>query len=129
MRVSVRNACIFLIQIILILPATSCSDKSYADDDINHGAEYLDAGDYESAIAMFDKAISHDPASSDAYNYRGLTYYEMDQPVFAMSDLDKSIELDPDNCAPHDNLGLLFKSLEDFDTAMESFNRSIKLFG
>jgi len=55
--------------------------------------DYL--GNYNQAIADYDKVIELDPKDSETYINRGRTYYYLGNYNQAIADYDKVIEFDP----------------------------------
>lgn len=76
-------AAVFIVIITIIVGLTELSDFSDGVTDlsvaniIDQGIEYHDQGEYELAIAEYDKAINKDPANPDAYNNRGVSNIEL----------------------------------------------------
>ena len=56
-----------------------------------------DAGDYESAIADFTRALELDPNDANAWHNRGLIYSDIDEPEKAIADYGRAIEINPDD--------------------------------
>jgi len=97
------NFKIFLILTILAGCGNIESDKLY-----NQGTELLKKGQYDQAIANFDKAIEINPRYAEAYNNRGIAYTKKGQYDKAISDYNKAIELDPTN-----DMGAMVEKNED----------------
>ena len=75
----------------------------------NRGNVYLKRGQFQTAVADYDKAIALDPEFAMAYNNRGLAYagqYQFDR---AIADYSKAIELDPKLAVAYDNRGLMYR--------------------
>ena len=62
---------------------------------LERGSDYLQADDYDLAIASFDKAIELDSQFAFSYASRGIAYYYKNYFDEAIADFDKAIELDP----------------------------------
>ena len=63
----------------------------------NRGFEYTKKGDYEQAIADFDKAIDLRPKFIQAFNSRAAIHIELGLDELAFADVDEAIEITPDH--------------------------------
>jgi tetratricopeptide (TPR) repeat protein len=63
----------------------------------NRGNAYDDKGQYDRAIADYDKAIAINPADADAFNDRGATHSAMRKYDLAIKDYDKALGFKPSN--------------------------------
>ena len=61
----------------------------------NRGFEYTKKGDYEQAIADFDKAIDLRPKFIQAFNSRAAIHIELGLDALAFADVDEAIEITP----------------------------------
>jgi len=64
----------------------------------NRGTVHIAKGEYDKAIACFDKAIAIAADFPEAYCNRGTAYYQKGECDLAIADFDRAVELDPD-CA------------------------------
>ena len=71
--------------LIFLLFTTICFSQSEVNDLIQQGIEYHDAGQYDSAIATYKKALEIEPQST-------MIYYELAFSYFKKGDYDKAIE-------------------------------------
>jgi tetratricopeptide (TPR) repeat protein len=62
---------------------------------LNRGLARNQKSDYDGAISDFDKAISLDSKSADAYNARGLAHYYKVDLERSIADYDKAIAINP----------------------------------
>ena len=67
---------------------------------MNRGIGYYDKGDYDRAIADYDKAIELNPKLAPAYNDRGNVYSAKGDYDRAIADFDKAIELTQNTPSP-----------------------------
>jgi tetratricopeptide (TPR) repeat protein len=93
----------------------------------NRGITKYKNGDYEGALADFNKTISLDPGFTLAYNYRGLVKDRLGDKDGAMADLDRAIEYVPDFPDAYNNRGSLKRELQDYAGALADFTRAIQL--
>jgi tetratricopeptide (TPR) repeat protein len=93
----------------------------------NYGKVLMDYGDYQGAMAYFDKALFINPAYESAYSNRGLAKVYLQKYKEAKADLDKAIGLDKLNYSSYNSRGIARYYLEDTTGALEDFNISIIL--
>jgi Flp pilus assembly protein TadD len=74
----------------------------------NRGIAYGEKGQYDQAIADFNKAIEINPRYDKAYNNRGIVYRLKGQYDQAISDFNKAIEINPTDAQAYNNLAWLF---------------------
>ena len=120
---------IFLILTILAgCAATEKINETDSDEQLNQGIALLEEGQYDRAIAYFNKAIELNPRDADAYNNRGLAYFEgKGQYDKAIVDYNKAIELNPRSAAAYNNRGLAYGYKGKYDKAISDCNKAIEL--
>jgi tetratricopeptide (TPR) repeat protein len=69
----------------------------------NRGNAYDDKGQYDLAIADYDKAIAINPNDADAFNDRGATHSAMRKYDLAIKDYDQALRLKPDSAIALNN--------------------------
>ena len=99
-------------------------NPDYADAYYNRGLAYFYEGDYDRAIADFDKAIELKPDDAVAYNNRGNAYADKGKYDRAIADFDKAIELKPDDAVAYNNRGAAYFKKGDHDQAIADFNKA-----
>lgn len=105
----------------------SVSSMSQSEALLRSGYEKYRAGDYEGAIADYDKSIDLDDQNADAFNERGLAKYGLQNYQAALSDYDQALTLDDRHSNAYGNRGLTKHALKDYQGAIEDYNQSIRL--
>ena len=80
--------------------------KSQALAYFNRGTSFHNEGQYDMAIADFEKVIGLDPEDAGAYNSRGAAYAAKDQLDLAVADYGRALKLQPDHADALFNRGL-----------------------
>jgi tetratricopeptide (TPR) repeat protein len=93
----------------------------------NRGTAYYDKGDYERAIADYDKAISFQSDKANALNNRGLAYQKKGNHGRAIADFNAALRADPNNSIAFNNRGSAYYHLGDYAGANADFNEAIRL--
>jgi tetratricopeptide (TPR) repeat protein len=86
-----------------------------------------DSGDFDGAIAAFDRAIELDPASAEAYANRGVSWSEQGKHQRALADYNKALEIDPEYATVYYNRGNAWDDAGEYDLAIADFNTAIGL--
>ncbi len=97
----------YLVIFLLILSVTGCvasSEKAVVYND--RGFAFYEKGQYDQAIADYDKAIEINPKLAMAYNNRGLVFDGTGQFDRAIADYNKAIEINPEFSIAYNNRGL-----------------------
>ena len=76
--------------------------------DYMNGVRYLNAREYDDAIAKMSIVIRLIPDFELPYNYRGVAYYHNEQKQLALEDFNKAIELNPELAIAYRNRGVLY---------------------
>jgi tetratricopeptide (TPR) repeat protein len=114
---------IFLILSILVGCATTEDTLLY------QGIALLEEGQYDHAIACFNRVIEINPRHADAYNNRGLAYSggkgQYDQGI---SDFNKAIEINEKDAWAYNNRGLAYaEGKGQYDKAISDYNKAIEI--
>ena len=91
------------------------------------GNEYYEKGDFDNAIANYNKAIEIDPTYDKAYYNRGLAYACKEDYDRAIADINKVIELKPNFAEAYYILGLAYEYKNLLDKAIEAYNTALRL--
>ena len=92
----------------------------------NRGAAKDDLGNYQGAIADYNKAIEINPQYAGAYYNRGNTKYELKDYQGAIADYTKAIEIDPQYASAYQNRGLARIMSKDYVGASADYTRAIQ---
>jgi tetratricopeptide (TPR) repeat protein len=98
-----------------------------AAKEVRAGMSLMAPGNYQNAIAHFDRAIAIWPQFAEAYFQRGVAYQSLKQPDRAMEDFDRSLGYDPTLAHAYDAQGSIYRARGDFSRAMQAFARAIEI--
>jgi tetratricopeptide (TPR) repeat protein len=93
----------------------------------NHGAAFMAKGDYDQAIACFDKAIRIEPRFAEAYCNRGTAYYEKGHFDAAISDFSRAIEIEPEFAQAYYNRAVAYYDKFEYDKAAQDVQKAQSL--
>jgi len=82
---------------------------------------------YREAKKSFDQAVKTDAAYADAYNNRGVVYYEEKKFGAAVKEYRRAIALDSDSASFFSNLGAALFSRKEFEAAVQAYQRALEL--
>lgn len=91
----------------------------------NQGFQFESAGDIQSAMASYRKAIELDPAYCDAMDNLALLLRQIGEDEEAISLYQASIAVAPGNLVSHQGLANAYYDLEQYDKALEEYNALI----
>ena len=94
---------------------------------LTNGDKSLQTGDFNAAIAFYEKAIAKDPESGEALNGLGRAYYELARYQEAITVLDHALSLRTNYSAAYLNRGCSYAKLNQNEKAVADFNRAIQL--
>lgn len=85
-------------------------------------------GDYDSALACYDRVIQQRPTYASAWHHRGnALLYGAKKPEVALTSYQAAIDLDPNNAVTWRNRGNAWVELKDFAQAIESYDFALEL--
>ena len=91
---------------------------------MSQGIEEFDAQNYAEAIGLFTAVIETESEPSEAYSWRGWSYYQQEEYAQAILDCTESIDLNPSEFAywvrgtVYEELGKLQSAIADFTTSI-----------
>ena len=108
---------LFAALLIAVVPGVLADEVSApaASDPLAAGIAQLEAGDYESAAAFFQKRATASPKDARALSYLGRAQFNLNSADEAVESLTTATELDPDNSDYHLWLGRAY--LQQLQTA------------
>ncbi|MDE5109840.1 MAG: tetratricopeptide repeat protein, partial [Trichodesmium sp. St7_bin2_1] len=98
-----------------------------ADDYLKLGEKEFADGQYNQALATFEKAISLDYASSEAWFKRGNVFVKLQRYADALSSYDRAIAVNPDRFEYWFNRGNVFVRLKRYSEALASYDKALSL--
>jgi Tfp pilus assembly protein PilF len=122
-----------LIGIGMVVLILACStERSLAGEDdfyFREGTRLLKLAKPAPAAEVLTEAIRLAPFRVEAYNNRGLAYFEQKKYQEAKQDFLTAVRLAPFDKEANNNLGVLFCSLEDYDRALRYFRQAVEKGG
>jgi lipoprotein NlpI len=125
MRVTLLKAMFVTLSLSVVLSAGIA--QTSAVDYFNRGVAEKANGDFEGAIADYNRAIELDPKYAAAYSNRGNAKQAKGDLDGAIADCNRAIELDPKDAVAHKNRGVAKKSKGDLKGAIADYTRAIEL--
>ena len=98
-----------------------------AATDLNRGIEQLQAGDYEEALASFDRAIAIEPENHKAWFYRSHALRNLERYQEAIPSYDKFLEAEPENYEAWYYRGNSLFALEQYQEAVASYDKALEI--
>ena len=116
-----------LFGLLIIVKSISIAQDQISDKThVKNGLAKIKTNDKAGAFEDFTKAIEVNEKNADAYQYRGMTYYAMQDYEAAITDFTKVFELDPERSAinwTYFRRGLAFTALGKHTKAVEDYTK------
>ena len=93
----------------------------------NRGINSAKAGQYETAISNFARAMQRDPTFAPAYINRGLVYLAIGQLGGAASDFGNAVEIRPEFAQGYIERGLIHAAMDLHDKAISDFTKAVEI--
>ena len=124
-----RNTAIAAALSVLALgsPLITANANPLARQYYDQGFDKYDAGNYQGAIADFNKGIEIDPHNADAYYYRGNAKRDFGDYQGAIADYTKAIEINPQNAYFYEARGLTRKEVYNLEGACDDWRKVVDL--
>jgi len=100
------------------------TNAEYAPAYYSHGILQLRKGEFDAALANFDKAVELVPDHASVYCIRGETLRVLEQPAQALEDFNKAIELNPEFGRAFFCRSLVYKEKGEMELAKQDFEAS-----
>jgi Flp pilus assembly protein TadD len=94
----------------------------------NLGVTLERLGDYDGAVAAYERATELDPSYIKAFNNLGFTYLLQGEWQKARDALERGLDLNPDAAYLHKNLGRLYLEQGDAAQAVTELQRAVDLY-
>jgi len=117
---------IFLVLTFLCCPAMSETAVDWFDkaNALGDGGKFTDP---KKAIEYLNNAIKLKPDYVEAYNNRGLAYFNLGQYQRAIKDYNKALRLKPDFTKAYYNRGSAYRHLGKHQRAIEDYDNALRL--
>lgn len=93
----------------------------------NRGIALAQAGQIDSALADFDRALQIDPHLVKAFYNRGLLFYQTGAVARALADINQAIRLNPRNARFLNTRGIIFANQNDQARALLDFSAALEI--
>lgn len=102
-------------------------DEGRAREALEEGNRLLEAGDFDGALAAYDRSLELRPDDPRTLSNRGVALSELGRSDVALAAHDRSLELRPDHADTHYNRGNALGHLGQNEEALAAFDRSLEL--
>ncbi len=106
----------------------STSQNVLAQLAYDDGMDYMESGDYDTAILKFKKAIEIDPNFAFSWDNLGVCYRKSNQYEEAIDAYKKSLEINPEGRMPLMNIAVTYNLKKEFDEAIVYYNKFISIY-
>lgn len=112
----------------ILQPASlSAKDKIDWDKKLAKGYRDIEIGEYDRALAFFEKEVNSHPDSAAARAGVGLALKRKGRPQEAIASLRRATEVEPDYAESYYELGALLEGEKDYTEACKCFERYLQL--
>jgi Flp pilus assembly protein TadD len=119
-----RSAPIKLPRRVKKAPAAKDTDWNAAAQALWQNGKYTDPN---KAKDCWDKVIAANPKMAEAYNNRGLAFYNLERHQQAINDFSQAIRMKPQYAEAFNNRGNAYYALDQYQKAEADFNKSLEL--
>lgn len=109
------------------MAALTATQPKTSEEFVTRGSRFSNKGEFEKAIADFDRAVALDPKASLPYADRGIAHYWLGEYALAKADFDKASELDSRSLVAVHGQGLLAMHYGRYADAVALFTRATDL--
>jgi tetratricopeptide (TPR) repeat protein len=94
---------------------------------LESGLKHHQNGEFNEAIAIYQKILAVNPLHFDALKLLGTVYAQTNKFELALSLIDNALKIKPNNIGLLNNRGNILKELQRTDEALESYNKAIEI--
>ena len=105
-------------------PAAKDTDYNAAAQALWQNGKYTDPN---KAKDYWDKVIAANPKMAEAYNNRGLAFYNLERHQQAINDFSQAVRMKPQYAEAFNNRGNAYYALDQYEKAEADFNKSLQL--
>ena len=91
------------------------------------GNQFMDNGDFDSAIKLFSETIELSPDFAEAWNKRATVYFLQGELEKSIADIDKTLELEPQHFGALDGLAEIYLIKNNLLGAAEIYKRILEI--
>ncbi len=103
------------------------SDYDVVNDLMSKGIEEISLGNYDAALAAFNKVVEVDPHFAEGWNKRATVYYLMQEYEPSIRDIERTLELEPRHFGALSGLGLIFFAIDNEGAALKALEAALKV--
>lgn len=118
-----RKASIFIVLVLFFTLGSAFAET--VEEAINSGIAYGAQGNFDAAIAEFNKAIEMNPNIAEAYDNRAYAYCCKGDLDTAISDYNKALGINPNDVNAFYGLGDVYYKKGNPDLAISEFSKAI----
>ncbi|MGE0024112.1 MAG: tetratricopeptide repeat protein [Hyphomicrobium sp.] len=111
-----------------LIDSGGLSPDDQADVQYRYGRALRDKGDPDGAITSYDRSIALKP-TADAYNHRGIAYYDKSDYPRAIADYSEALRINPSDADALNNRAWTRYKAGELAAALEDANRAVALDG
>ena len=108
-------------------PLVTANANPLADKYFNQGFKKYLVGNYQGAIADYDKGIGINPQNADAYYSRGIAKSNLGDYQGAIADYTKALEINPQDVDVYSNRGITREMVNDLKGACDDGRKAVDL--
>ena len=115
-----------LLVLSLLIGCDKQSDQEKSEDDhLIRGADYLEQGQYDKAVAELTQAIEANPGDPALYMGRSSAYFMQGLYDQAIADSTQVIQLNPQNAGAYYSRGVAYNEKGLYDKAITDYGKAI----
>jgi tetratricopeptide (TPR) repeat protein len=126
--ISIISTIFLLFSICLISPTIAYSFESLEETTIMERAyDFLNEGEIEYALQLYDKILQVNPTDIHALNYKGLALASLGHYDEAIQWYDKVLKIDSTNVSALNNKGVALYNLGHYDDAIQWYDKVLAI--